>query len=304
MQDGCLVALLESIVRQSPRAKVHFTARNNVRSCVEPSNIALQNSANLYSLTTCIRPEYHKADHFSDSLSRLKRLIISCKNLRVLELNIDELPGQEPPCFDLNDGDQFPPLKELVLCGYSFTPAHCIAWRHCMDWSQLRHLSFGTDYQSSFIQSFQDQLPNLRGFTTGIRVNDSPDELDRFISSFKFLEELKIRNFTEENLPISLLTRPGRSLLTLDYLSQFVRVAKQPPVLSLDEVETLAIQCPRLVSLVLGIELHREWVFTSPCLNERHCLNSRTDVLFLDLRYPESSGRFAAPPSSSHSRRG
>lgn len=242
-----------------------------------------QNSANLYSLTTCIRPEYHRTDHFSGSLSCLKRLIISCKNLRVLKLNIDELPGEEPPCFDFDDGDQFPPLKELVLCGYSFTPANCVAWRHCMDWSQLRHLSFGTDYQSYFIQSFQDQLPNLRGFTTGIRANDSPDELDRFISRFKLLEELKIRNFTEENLSISLLTRPGRSLLTLDYLSQFVRVAKQPPVLTLEEIETLADRCPHLVSLVVGIELHREWVFNPPYLDERQSLDFRTNVLFSDL---------------------
>lgn len=209
-------------------------------------------------------PDFNRTDPFSDSLSRLKRLIISCKNLRILDLTITELPGEEPPSFDFDDGDQFPPLKELLLCGYSFTQANCVAWRRCMDWSEMQHLSFGTDYQSYFMRSFQDQLSNLRGFTTGIRVDDSPAELDRFISSLKLLEKLKIRNFTEGNLPLSLLTRPGRSLLNLDYLSRFVRVAKRPRVLSVDEIEELANKCPNIVSLVIGIELHRDAV-RNPC---------------------------------------
>lgn len=272
MQDVHLVGLLENILRQSPEAKVHFAARDDVRGCVEPLNIPFLNSANLYSLTTNIRPDFHRRDPFSVSLSRLQRLITSCKNFRILELNIDELPGEEPPCFGFEDRDQFPPLKELVLRGYSFTQANCVAWRHCMDWSQLERLSFGTDYQPHFMQSFRDQIPNLRKFTTGIRTNDSPDELDRFISSAKLLEELEIRNFTEENLPITLLTRPGRSLLALDYLSQFVRVAKQPPVLSIDEIEIVANQCPRLVSLVLSIELHGDWVIDPPSSDERRPL--------------------------------
>lgn len=49
--------------------------------------------------------------------------------------------------------------------------------------------------------------------------------------------------------------------MTLDYLSHFVRVAKQPSVLSIDEIETLAIQCLRLVRLVLGVEMHDGWLY-------------------------------------------
>lgn len=158
------------------------------------------NSACLYSLTTCVGLDFKRPDSFSVTfsvtLSDLKRLIISCKNFRALELDITELPGEEPPCFDFDDGDNFPSLKELVLRGYSFTQANCSVWHPCMDWSQLRRLSFGTDYQPHFMQNFQNRLPNLRGFTTGIRANDSMNELDRFISSIKSLEELKISNFT------------------------------------------------------------------------------------------------------------
>lgn len=53
------------------------------------------------------------------------------------------------------------------------------------------------------MQCFRDQLPNLRGFTTGFRVNDPVDVLDRFISSLKLLEELETRNFNEKNLSIA-----------------------------------------------------------------------------------------------------
>lgn len=258
LHDVQLVGLLEDIVGQNPRTKIHFETQDDVGSLTENSNMPFLNSANLYSLTTCVGPDFNRRDPFSVTLSHLKRLIISYKNLRALELDIAELPGEEPPCFGFDDGDKFPSLKELVLRGYSFTQANCVAWRHCMDWSQLRRLSFGTDYQPHFMQNFQDRLPNLRGFTTGIRANDSSNELDRFISSIKSLEELKISNFTEENLSISLLTRPGRSLLTLKYRSQFIREGKYPPVLSIDEIEALVNRCPRLVNLVLGVELRTE----------------------------------------------
>lgn len=102
-------------------------------------------------------------------------------------------------------------------------------------------------------------------FTTGIRANDSPNELDLFISGAKLWKDLKIRSFTKERIFIFLLTRPGRSLLVLDCISQFVRVAKQPPVLSLD----LGTRCPCHETLALGIEVYREWIFNLSRLDEQ-----------------------------------
>lgn len=158
----------------------------------------------------------------------MTNILVLNKNLKVLHLQIraisDEVYGQNTHGFlqeasdrgrlhlNLRPGDILQPLQELKLyegswnysvpsIPYVLTRKHCVLWKQCMDWSQLRRLEIGRKCRkTAFFDEFTGAIRNLESLKIGFdRAATRPpgwtiEPARRFIESIDALRHLIILN--------------------------------------------------------------------------------------------------------------
>ncbi|KAI1505959.1 hypothetical protein F5X99DRAFT_427839 [Biscogniauxia marginata] len=137
IQMNCIPRPVLETLRGIPGVRLHArTTRPVPRQPDEDFNMySLQDNPNLYALDVSI--DYTSAESCLRITRPLKRVLLSCPNLRVLKLDIDQpssgcdiysTPAEYCGCGFV-EGERLPPLEELILTNYPFghEPARAIA---------------------------------------------------------------------------------------------------------------------------------------------------------------------------------
>lgn len=201
-------------------------------------------------------------------LGELKDVLVSCRALRRLELSFNSYslaPARDARCLTFAEGEQLPPLEELVLDNYYWRKEHKddkdpgAAW----DWSRLRRLTLRTIYHYHFFQSVQGKISYLDYLEIeGISRGQAGKALNDFLRTITGLKEL-VMNSGAAELDMTALAHHGSTLTNLTlrgWLDQdSSTVAKYA---SEDYLYQLNESCPLLQDLKIEI-IQTTWLEAS-----------------------------------------
>lgn len=208
----------------------------------------------------------------------LQQILLSCPKFRVLHLIIDHDDGvghTNIGDFDLEPNQMLPPLEELKLDGYSWSKS----WAKNLDWSHLRKLDFSDIGLAKGIAPYLTGLQALELHRWGhwlypTHHRQGAQEINTFLLECVSLKEIRLMGLTGD-IPVSTIARHGKTLEHLK-LHETERYAGPGirPVLSIQDLKCLSIECPRLEILDIDLNRNGQWVgaiFTSTFLVFTDC---------------------------------
>ncbi|MCJ1267359.1 hypothetical protein MMC22_007244 [Lobaria immixta] len=254
---------------------------------VLPNTIHFHTFTRLLHSTSLYLIDVTSEDDCGKLVTLLKKVIRSCRNLKVLRLNLSSrmiLGWTEGLLlkwnFRLDLDGKFPPLQELVLSHYNGERTSAQGIFDFWDWSELRVLKLQCSKFYSILQSMQglqlriDTLvldeynpPNYsfnngyHRYTNWPASNDAETLLDSFVLSCSGIQSLHVCCL-RGRLPLPTISKHGsllKSLTTREYIRWNSRQVSELPALSTDDLTFLNANCPHLESLGVDMERSDQW---------------------------------------------
>lgn len=281
--------LLEKLTQHhsSPRLCIEELPSQSEYS-VLPNKIRVHTLTRLLHSTSLYLIDVTLDDRGGEIVTLLKKVIRSCRNLKVLRLNLSSriiLGWTEGLLFTwhfgLDQDGKFPPLQELVLSHYTGEWTRAQLKYDLWDWSELRVLKLQCSEAYSILQSLQglqlriDTLvldeynrPDYSFNNTYYRFTDWPAAkdahtlLDNFVLNCSGIQSLHV-SCMRGRLPLSTISKHGsslKSLTTREYIRWNSRQVPELPALSTDDLNFLNANCPHLESLAVDMETSDQWV--------------------------------------------
>jgi hypothetical protein len=211
-------------VKQLPRARLYMRIEDYD---FQPSGrespgtqllASLAGSPNLFSV--CADITYTSAEGCLEAMRPLKKLLLSCPNLRRLSLDVDQPrqgcvvygPTAEYCGLGLSNGERPPPLEELVIRSYPWGQAkegsawsfNCLGypgtgqemdyWADTLDWSQLRRLH---DVNFLLAPKIASKLTSLKHIKFNASWSANAERVTQFFDELpSVLESISIPNLT------------------------------------------------------------------------------------------------------------
>jgi hypothetical protein len=265
-------------LKRRPSIRLHANFEQSIlgRTVVPDSKIYLQDNTNLYSLEVQIT--YRMASTCAGISQRLNQLILSCPNLRKLNLRYRGPVGGNPIVYANSreygglgfvDGQAPPPLEKLKLHGYRFGegsrtkgyPLHGREedyWAANFDWSRLVVLK--TD-SSDFALKIMPKLTSLgRCLFPRTRNKSSEERIKIFYEQVPSeLENIIVSSISMISLPGIL--RHGARLKKLSLHQPESHMEENDPVLDNSMLSSIRDGCPYIEELTLHLVRNEHWPY-------------------------------------------
>ena len=284
------------------------------------------NSQIMRSLQVKLAAPSDSVEAVHSGLDAVYRVIISCPNLRALDMYFVHSEPFATNALDLQDlrwchlpvkdTDRMPTLEKLRLHNYVWTRSHALEWERAMDWSKLQSLDIRSNinladrglssYNMQFFEHYSGKLPALRTLKTGFFLSGPGYNGLGYSTMYKFLEEVpaleelslsgslyNYKNlFQAEKTILKMLMLHGSSLKVLEYLGS--NVADNRTLWDFIGLDELRLGCPKVSSLSINYEEMGAWGnygprFTLGSLSEQfyRLAEKPDDVIMALARIPQ-----------------
>ncbi|CAH0045695.1 unnamed protein product [Clonostachys solani] len=274
----CVPHQLISLLQSRPQVRLH--------AGVSPSSVRHPRSEhdfeyNLYRLEELknlrsfqIRFAYRKPKTCELILPCVKRVMMSCPNLRKLKIDIQQRWRDNDRLahyyagLGFVDGERLPALEELHLGHYEFGHdadewpllGRCIGypgngdemayWAETFDWSMLRRVHMG---RVQFAVKIAPKLISLQE----VSVDNVAQGWRVFFQSLPVaLRIIKVPSF--DIIDLETLTKHGRCLKKLDLAHSYYKSSR---ALDASSLLTIREECPRIRDLALDLDRAGEWPY-------------------------------------------
>lgn len=254
-QCAIIPRLLNAVQEARPNCELY--TRCPARTDIARSLGSLQHSSPLVALELMLERSQLQA------LTELRKLLVTCPNLRKLSLTCSSrLVGAEPLALCV-PGWQLPPLNFLKLRGMMVAATTEVKWQECMDWEALEVL------QCTDINSFTGISTSLQRLQSlEVHLDEAfPPQIQQIHAFFDFVKS----SSTLQNLCMAGMIEHMRAHKFLEGRHPSLRIIRvhekvsrwgfsESSVLSPEEIRMLAKACPGLQKCSIGIGMWSEWV--------------------------------------------